>query len=243
MRKPSSMWIVAELSGLHEHLPIRGALPLHLVDHAREYIEDTYKRPVGSDAALGAGTHPALPDALSHCLAGRKNRQAICAVGCLMPGCAPCFHGSEADPPVSRNDDPQTFAAKGPRRKRVALMTGCAQKALNTDINDATIRLLTRHGCDVVIAEGAMASCGSADPSHGQKAESHATAGKNIEAFHREITGDGLDALVINTSGCGTTVERLWPHVPRHKPGRAGHGRGRHRGRCQRSCPAGVTQP
>ena len=63
-------------------------------------------------------------------------------------------------PPVSRNDDPQTFPAQGTRRKRVALMTGCAQRALNTDINDSTIRLLQRHGCDVVIAEG-QGCCGA----------------------------------------------------------------------------------
>ncbi len=61
-------------------------------------------------------------------------------------------------PPVSRNDDPQVFAARAPRRMRVALMTGCAQKALNTDINDATIRLLTRLGCEVVIARGQAAA-------------------------------------------------------------------------------------
>ncbi|MDP1008030.1 heterodisulfide reductase-related iron-sulfur binding cluster, partial [Klebsiella pneumoniae] len=63
-------------------------------------------------------------------------------------------------PPVSRNDDPQSFAPAAARRMRVALMTGCAQKALNTDINDATIRLLTRLGCEVVVAEGA-GCCGA----------------------------------------------------------------------------------
>jgi glycolate oxidase iron-sulfur subunit len=52
----------------------------------------------------------------------------------------------KAVPPVSRNDDPQVFPATGAARMRVALMTGCAQKALNTDINDATIRLLRRLG-------------------------------------------------------------------------------------------------
>jgi len=63
-------------------------------------------------------------------------------------------------PPVSRNDDPQTFPAQGRRVGRVALMTGCAQRALNTDINDATIRLLTRLGAEVVIARG-IGCCGS----------------------------------------------------------------------------------
>ena len=109
-------------------------------------------------------------------------------------------------PPVSRNDDPQVFPAKGVRRKRVALMTGCAQRALNTDINDATIRLLTRHGCDVVIAEGA-GCCGALTHHMGKTSESHASAGKNIRAWMREIEGQGLDSIVINTSGCGTTIK------------------------------------
>jgi glycolate oxidase iron-sulfur subunit len=85
-------------------------------------------------------------------------------------------------------------------------MTGCAQKALNTDINDATIRLLTRHGCEVVIAEGA-GCCGALTHHMGKSDESHATAAKNIRAWTAERTGDGLDAIVINTSGCGTTVK------------------------------------
>ena len=109
-------------------------------------------------------------------------------------------------PPVSRNDDPQVFPAKGERRKRVALMTGCAQKALNTDINDATIRLLTRHGCEVVVAEGA-GCCGALTHHMGKTTESHATAARNIRAWAAEMDGAGLDAIVINTSGCGTTVK------------------------------------
>ena len=108
-------------------------------------------------------------------------------------------------PPVSRNDDPQTFAVPAPKM-RVALMTGCAQKALNTDINDATIRLLTRQGCEVVVADGA-GCCGALTHHMGKASESHATAAKNIKAWTAEIDSNGLDAIVINTSGCGTTVK------------------------------------
>lgn len=180
---------------------------MHLVDHAREYIEDTYKRPL-SDRMLRWVLARILPFPMRFRIAllGAKIGKPFAR---FLPDArlrAMLAMAPKQIPPVSRNDDPQTFAAKGPRRKRVALMTGCAQKALNTDINDATIRLLTRHGCDVVIAEG-QGCCGALTHHMGKTAESHATAGKNIEAFHREITGDGLDALVINTSGCGTTVK------------------------------------
>jgi glycolate oxidase iron-sulfur subunit len=109
-------------------------------------------------------------------------------------------------PPVSRNDDPQTFAATGERRMRVALMTGCAQKALNTDINDATIRLLRRLGCEVVIPRG-MGCCGALTHHMGREAEAHASAAANVAAFMAEKNAAGLDAVVINTSGCGTTVK------------------------------------
>ena len=88
----------------------------------------------------------------------------------------------------------------------MALLTGCAQRALNTDINAATIRLLTRHGCEVVVAEGA-GCCGALTHHMGKTRESHAAAAKNIRAWMREADGAGLDAVVVNTSGCGTTVK------------------------------------
>jgi len=119
-------------------------------------------------------------------------------------------------PPVSRNDDAQVFPAIGPRTKRVALMTGCAQKALNTDINDATIRILRRHGCDVVVARGA-GCCGALTHHMGKTTESHATAARNIRAWAAEMDGEGLDAIVINTSGCGTTVKD-YGHMFRENP-------------------------
>lgn len=109
-------------------------------------------------------------------------------------------------PPVSRNDDPQSFAPAAPKRMRVALMTGCAQKALNTDINDATIRLLTRLGAEVVVARGA-GCCGALTHHMGREAEAHASAAANIRAWMAEARGGGLDAIVVNTSGCGTTVK------------------------------------
>jgi len=95
-------------------------------------------------------------------------------------------------------------------------MTGCAQKALNTDINTATIRLLRRHGCEVVIAKGA-GCCGALTHHMGKTDESHGSAAKNIRAWVAEMDGEGLDAIVINTSGCGTTVKD-YGHMFRNDP-------------------------
>ena len=189
---------------------------MHLVDHAREYIEQTYKRPLG-DRMLRWILAQVLPYPMRFRLAlfGAKLGRPFAR---LMPDArlrAMLEMAPKTIPPVSRNDDPQTFPAKV-RTMRVALMTGCAQKALNTDINDATIRLLTRLGAEVVVAEGA-GCCGALTHHMGKTRESHATAAKNIKAWVREMDGEGLDAIVINTSGCGTTVKD-YGHMFRNTP-------------------------
>lgn len=179
---------------------------MHLVDHAREYIEQNYKRPL-SDRALRWVLSKILPYPTRFRLAllGAKIGRPFAR---LMPDArlrAMLEMAPKHIPPVSRNDDPQTFAVEAPRM-RVALMTGCAQKALNTDINDATIRLLTRLGVEVVVAKGA-GCCGALTHHMGKTSESHRAAAANIQAWTREIDGKGLDAIVINTSGCGTTIK------------------------------------
>ena len=190
---------------------------MHLVDHARAYIEARYKRPV-TDRALRWVLARILPYptrfriALLLAKIGRPFAPLIPDARLrAMLDMAP-----KHIPPVSRNDDPQSFPAQTERRKRVALMTGCAQRALNTDINDATIRLLTRLGCEVVVAEGA-GCCGALTHHMGKSGESHATAARNIRAWTREMDGQGLDAIVINTSGCGTTVKD-YGHMFRNEP-------------------------
>jgi glycolate oxidase iron-sulfur subunit len=180
---------------------------MHLVDHARAYIEKHHDR-AWSDRALRWVLARVIPYPMRFRLALLGAKVARPFAG-LLPDArlrAMVRMAPRQIPPVSRNDDPQTFAAKGPRRMRVALMTGCAQRALNTDINDATIRLLTRLGCEVVVAKG-QGCCGALTHHMGKEAEAHATAAANIRAFVAEIDRAGLDAIVINTSGCGTTVK------------------------------------
>lgn len=180
---------------------------MHLIDHARAHIEKTYRRP-WRDRALRWVLAQVIPHA------GRF-RLALLAAKLARPF-APLLPDARLRamiamaprqvPPVSRNDDPQVFAATGARRMRVALLTGCAQKALNTDINDATIRLLRRFGCEVVVARG-MGCCGALTHHMGREGAAHAQAAANIAAWMREKRDGGLDAIVINTSGCGTTVK------------------------------------
>jgi len=180
---------------------------MHLVDHARAHIEATYKRPL-MDRLLRWTLAKVLPypGRFRLALLGAKIAQPFAR---LLPDKrlrAMLAMTPAQIPPVSRNDDPQVFPAIGPRKMRVALLTGCAQKALNTDINDATIRLLRRLGCEVVIARGA-GCCGALTHHMGREEEAHGFASANIRAWITERAGQGLDAVVINTSGCGTTVK------------------------------------
>ena len=190
---------------------------MHLLDHAREYIERTYKRPL-SDRALRWVLARILPYPTRFRLA-LLGGKIVRPFAKLMPDArlrAMLDMVPKRIPPVSRNDDPQVFAPEGEKRMRVALMTGCAQRALNTDINDATIRLLRRLGAEVVIVEG-QGCCGALTHHMGKSGDSHASAAQNIRAWNREMQGAGLDAIVINTSGCGTTVKD-YGHMFRNDP-------------------------
>jgi glycolate oxidase iron-sulfur subunit len=189
---------------------------MHLIDHARAYIEQNYKRPL-SERALRWVLAQILPypTRFRVALLGAKIARPF---GRFLPDPrlrAMIAMAPKQVPPVSKNDDPQTFAVAEPKL-RVVLMTGCAQRALNTDINDATIRLLTRHGAEVVIPEG-QGCCGALTHHMGKEAESHAAAARNIKAWVKQMDAGGLDAIVINTSGCGTTVKD-YGHMFRNDP-------------------------
>ena len=180
---------------------------MHLIDHARAHVEKTYRRPF-MDRMLRAVLARIIP------YPGRFRLALLAAkigrpFAWLVPDArvqAMLQMAPKTIPPVSRNDDPQVFPAQGERKLRVALMTGCAQKALNTDINDTTIRLLRRLGCEVVIAKG-QGCCGALTHHMGKEDLSHSHAAATIRAFMAEHRAEGLDAIVINTSGCGTTVK------------------------------------
>jgi glycolate oxidase iron-sulfur subunit len=88
----------------------------------------------------------------------------------------------------------------------VALLPGCAQQALAPQINEATIRLLTRHGCEVVVAAGS-GCCGALVHHLGDEAHAMAFAKAKIDAWERAGAAGGLDAIVANASGCGTMLK------------------------------------
>ncbi|CCF22276.1 Glycolate oxidase subunit GlcF, (4Fe-4S) protein (plasmid) [Pseudorhizobium banfieldiae] len=179
----------------------------HLVDHARTHIEKTYRRPL-RDRWLRRVLVMILPYpgrfrmALRLAKIARPMRKLIPDERLrAMLDMAPA---KVAAP--SPFDAPQTHKAIGQRRKRVVMMTGCAQRALDPEINAATLRLLTRLGVEVVIPKG-EGCCGALVHHMGREEETHGFAARNIRAWTDVINGTGLDGIVINTSGCGTTVK------------------------------------
>ena len=185
---------------------------MHLVDHARTYIEATYTRPL-HDRALRAVLAAVLPrpGLLRLALKGAKLARPFARVlprkGVLPNRLRALLKlAPAAIPPASPIEIPASHPAVGTRRGRVALLAGCAQQVLDPAINEATIRLLTRMGVEVVVADGA-GCCGALTHHMGKHDPAMASAAANIEAWSREIDGAGLDAIIVNTSGCGTTVK------------------------------------
>jgi glycolate oxidase iron-sulfur subunit len=179
---------------------------MHLVDHARAHIQATYKRPM-MDRLMRWMLGVILPHPTRFRLAlqGAKLAKPFAAVFPKR------FHAMFAMapatlPPRGSSDRPAIHPARGPLRMRVALLTGCAQRVLDPAINEATIRVLTRHGAEVVVIAG-VGCCGALQHHMGQEDASHAMAAGNIRAFMAEKQARGLDHIVINTSGCGTTLK------------------------------------
>jgi len=182
---------------------------MHLVDHARDHIERTYKRPFG-DRLMRDLLARVLPDGRLFRLAAvagliaKPFTPALKALGfkrlAAMLKLTPFRLAAPNDP--SR----KVYPAQGPRRGRVALLAGCINPVLAPSSNEAAIRVLNRHGIEVVIAQG-DACCGSLAHHMGREDQALAQARSLIDAWTREIEGEGLDAILITVSGCGVTVK------------------------------------
>jgi glycolate oxidase iron-sulfur subunit len=177
---------------------------MHLVDHARHHIERTYRR-AWPDRILRHMLGEVLPRPKLFRATLRMARMGKPFAAWLPDKLRAMLALAPAHlPPSSATSRPQIFPSVGPRVRRVALLAGCAQQVLAPQINEATIRLLTRHGCEVLVAKGS-GCCGALTHHLGQGGEDYARA--NVQAWGPEIAAGKLDAIVINASGCGTTVK------------------------------------
>jgi glycolate oxidase iron-sulfur subunit len=179
---------------------------MHLVDHGRRHIEQHFRRPFRERLLrrlLGEVlTRPRRLRAALH-LARLGKPLAGLAPKLLRPLLALAPRRVPASSPI---DWIETFPAEGERRLRVALLPGCAQQVLAPEINLSTIRLLNRHGCEVVVAPGS-GCCGALRHHLGEEAPALALARANIHAWEKAAAAGGFDAVVANASGCGTMLK------------------------------------
>ena len=198
---------------------------MHLVDHARAHIEATGRRSF-KDRAIRRLVASTVPYPERFRLALRVARLARPFLG-LLRRFAPkeLVAMLELAPtglllPRASFAGAGTATTKAERRKRVILLAGCAQQVLRPEINDATIRLLARRGVDVEVAPGA-GCCGALVHHMGREAAGVAMAKNNVDAWLRVMAkGDPVDAVIINASGCGTTVKD-YGHMLKGEPNHA----------------------
>lgn len=179
---------------------------MHLIDHAREHIEKTYRRPL-KDRFIRNLLAMVLvrPWLFRLSMLGAR---LLKPTKKLLP---PRLKAMVEMAPTTLPHAPLervlgVHSAIGPRRLRVALLQGCVQDILAPQINRATIDLLNRHGVEVVVSHDA-ACCGALSHHMGRTDESHRLGKAAINAWMREFETNGLDYVVVNASGCGTTLK------------------------------------
>jgi glycolate oxidase iron-sulfur subunit len=175
----------------------------HLIDIGRAYIETNYLRPLGERALrwLLASVLPYPRRFAAALLLAAMVRPIAGLLPQRLRNLLVLAHYQKSAGEIIR---PSVLPPTGAKRKRVALLPGCAQQALNRDINAATIRILQRHGCEIVIAPG-IGCCGALPLHMGRTEQARALAAANVAALAADL--DTLDAVIVNASGCGTTVK------------------------------------
>ncbi|KAB2847956.1 MAG: glycolate oxidase iron-sulfur subunit, partial [Hyphomicrobiaceae bacterium] len=183
---------------------------MHLVDHARAHIEETGQRSL-KERLVRRLLAFVIPDpnrfryAILLARLGRPFRNVTQRLGfpefVAMLDLAP-----KTLPARAKYAGPGTAQTIGARKKRVLLLPGCAQQVLRPEINDATIRLLAKRGVEVIVAAGS-GCCGALVQHMGKTSEAMVHAKRNVDAWIKEIGRGPIDAIIVNASGCGTTVK------------------------------------
>jgi glycolate oxidase iron-sulfur subunit len=209
-----------------------------LVEHARAKIERGYRRPFFSRTMRSLVFRHLLPFPSRISAAARLLRiyqrsglQSLTRAS----GILKLLGLADRERLLPRIDDSfffsrigQTFPAIGPRgvsgryqpRARVAFFAGCVANVTFSRLNEATIRVLTANGCEVVVPHGQLC-CGALAAHAGVRDVARDLARKNIAAFLSE----NFDAILTNAAGCGSTLKEydhlFTPEEPEYASARA----------------------
>ncbi len=179
---------------------------MHLIDHGRNYVEETYKRPF-FERLIRNILSVTLPKPKVFFFLMLLTR-IVKPFSFLFPGFIKnSLNLMPSHIPSKKIKNQKIYFSKDKKTiSRVALLTGCVQRVISPEINEATIRLLNRHNVEVVVLPG-IDCCGSLNHHLGKKNLAHNSFKKNINLWHDEYIKNGLDAIISNTSGCGTTLK------------------------------------
>ena len=184
---------------------------MHLVDHARAHIEQTFRRPLHDRAMRAILAHVLpYPNRFRLAMLGALLARPLRPLAAMLPRvgnrlAAMLDLAPRQAPNRSPADRPGVFAASGKRRGRVAILRGCAQSVLAPGYNDAAIRLLNRHGVEVVQADDGC--CGALVHHMGREEQGKAFARRAIDSWTASNEREPLDAILVTASGCGTTMK------------------------------------
>ena len=179
---------------------------MHLIDHGRNYVEKNYQRPFYQRIFRNfLSTTLPKPKIFKFLIFFAKIGQLF---KFLLPGNLKSMLDVAPKKIQSKTLKFQKVY-KAERKKptaRVALLIGCVQRVVSPQINESTIRILTRHGVEVTTMPE-IECCGSLNHHLGKEELAKETFKKNINMWYDEYLKNGLDAIISNTSGCGTTLK------------------------------------
>ena len=178
---------------------------MHLVDHARNHIEKTFVRPF-FDRFIRNLLSKILPSPTLFRMAGYSARLFYPFRFLFPKRIKNMLKYMPNSFPVSRQENKEIYSPVGKTYARVALLTGCVQRVISPQINDATIDILNRHGVEVIVPKK-VDCCGSLNHHLGKEELAHKSFINNINSWFKWYEEKNLDAILVTTSGCGTTLK------------------------------------
>ncbi|MEY3811451.1 MAG: hypothetical protein RIT11_529 [Pseudomonadota bacterium] len=188
---------------------------MHLVDHARNHIEKTYVRPF-FDRFIRILLSIILPSPKLFRIVGYLAKFANPFKFLFPKKIKNMLKYMPTSFPKSNYENKEVYSPKTKTYAKVALLTGCVQRVISPQINDSTIDILNRHGVEVIVPKE-ITCCGSLNHHLGKEDLAHKSFVNNINFWFKCYEERNIDAILVTTSGCGTTLKD-YGHIFRDDP-------------------------